>query len=332
MARAKKIPELDYTGNVQVGAQRVLLFRFDEMLNLRETALDFSDIEGVHDMRVASRRLRSALADFLPYLKRRALNRPRRKLKSLASALGEVRDMDVAVDALEKLTKRADADVRKGIEVFINERKLRREQAHAKLTEEIEQDVLQNLRDEFAAGLERAVANQNSQDENNSSDGRESETSFHDAGRCVIEERWRDVRKLSLSLFYPHDSEPLHRMRIAAKKLRYALELFAPAWDDDSLHLFADEASQMQAALGELHDCDVWIDAFGARLKKFEVHHPEMVASVRADGLGQEREAAVWLLQHFVRARTKNYGSALALWREWEKLNFAGRLATQIKQ
>jgi len=332
MAKARPVSDLKCEADARGGARLVLMSRVGEMISLREHALDWADPEGVHGMRVASRRLRSALADFLPYLKRRALNRPRRKLKSLAAALGEVRDMDVAVDALEKLTKRADADVRKGIEVFINERKLRREQAHAKLTEEIEQDVLQNLRDEFAAGLERAIANQSLQLENDSSVGRESETSFHDAGRCVIEERWRDVRKLSLSLFYPHDSEPLHRMRIAAKKLRYALELFAPAWDDDSLHLFADEASQMQAALGELHDCDVWIDAFGARLKKFEVHHHDIVASVRADGLGQEREAAVWLLQHFVRARTKNYGSALALWREWEKLNFAGRLATQIKQ
>ncbi len=332
MARAKKIPELDYGGSVQAGAQRVLLFRFDEMINLREAALDFSDIEGIHDMRVASRRLRSALADFLPFLKKRALNRPRRKLKSLAAVLGEVRDMDVAVDALEKLTKRADADVGKGIEIFISERKLRRERARIKLVTEIEPGVLQNLRDEFTAELERAVADQSLPLENDLSVAQGSETSFHDAGRCVIEERWRDVRKLSRSLFHPHDSEPLHRMRIAAKKLRYALELFAPAWDDDSLHLFADEASQMQTALGELHDCDVWIDAFGARLRKSVPRPINKASSARADGLAQEREAAVWLLQHFVRARTKNYGSALALWHEWENLDFAGRLAAVIKQ
>jgi CHAD domain-containing protein len=46
-----------------------LRVRFDEVVNLRGAALDFRSIEGVHNMRVATRRLRSALRDYTPFMK-----------------------------------------------------------------------------------------------------------------------------------------------------------------------------------------------------------------------------------------------------------------------
>ncbi|MBA2339760.1 MAG: CHAD domain-containing protein [Pyrinomonadaceae bacterium] len=331
MAKAKDIPDLNYNASVQEGAQRVLLFRFDEMINLREAALDFSDIEGVHNMRVASRRLRSALADFASYFRRRELNSSRKKLKTLASALGEVRDADVAIQALDKLASRADADVAEGVGRLIDERKREREDARAKLVKAIDRDDCQNLRAEFVMSLEKAIAKRNSVQENDLRGAHTNGTSFHDAGRGLIEERYLQLRKLSASLFRPHDSEALHDMRIEAKRLRYTLELFAAAWND-SLLSFADEVSQMQTLLGELHDCDVWIDALGTRLKKQHARSERQPDNGLINRWQQNRNASIWLLQHFVRARTKNYQGALALWHEWEKLDFKNSLTTQLCQ
>ena len=56
----------------------------------------------------------------------------------------------------------------------------------------------------------------------------------------------------------PERSEELHQMRIAAKKLRYSIEIFAPLFDgalDEQLAT----AKEVQKILGEIHDCDVWI-------------------------------------------------------------------------
>jgi hypothetical protein len=56
--------------------------------------------------------------------------------------------------------------------------------------------------------------------------------------------------------FDPHgDAETLHNMRIAAKRLRYVLELTAPALGDAAAK-GAREAKQIQTLLGDLHDCD----------------------------------------------------------------------------
>ena len=78
----------------------MLATRFKEMQEWRDAALDWTDPEGVHSMRVASRRLRSVLRDFTPYFRKRPLNSAGKKLKRVADTLGEVRDLDVALMAL----------------------------------------------------------------------------------------------------------------------------------------------------------------------------------------------------------------------------------------
>src|SRR5258708_35338635 len=94
------------------------------MCALRDRALDWNDPEGVHDMRVASRRLRSALADFKPDLRCGTL--PRGRLKMIAAALGTVRDEDVSLLALESLKTKVAEQIAQGIEAIADERRRRR--------------------------------------------------------------------------------------------------------------------------------------------------------------------------------------------------------------
>jgi CHAD domain-containing protein len=123
MAKAKKIEGLDCGATAAAGIRLVLLARFDEMAEYRSAALDFADVEGVHDMRVASRRLRSALRDFGPHVRRPPrLARVRGELKELAGALGTVRDEDVAIAALAKLASIAPEEARVGVEALADER------------------------------------------------------------------------------------------------------------------------------------------------------------------------------------------------------------------
>jgi CHAD domain-containing protein len=64
------------------------------------------------------------------------------------------------------------------------------------------------------------------------------------------------VRVDELYSFDPHGhSETLHDMRIAAKRLRYVLELTGPALGDAAAR-GARHAKEIQTLLGELHDCD----------------------------------------------------------------------------
>jgi len=61
MAKAKRIKGINCNSEAPAGMKLVLVTRFGELIHFHSAALDWSDPEGVHSMRVASRRLRSAL-------------------------------------------------------------------------------------------------------------------------------------------------------------------------------------------------------------------------------------------------------------------------------
>src|ERR1044071_902153 len=119
MAKAKRIRGMKCHGPAAVGIKQVLVTRFAELQSFHDAALDWSDPEGVHSMRVASRRLRSALRDFMPYVRKRGLTSVQKRLKSVADALGEVRDLDVAIMALEKLASNAPGEVSPAVKRLI---------------------------------------------------------------------------------------------------------------------------------------------------------------------------------------------------------------------
>jgi CHAD domain-containing protein len=334
MAKAKVIENLDCEAEAQSGIRLVLYTRFGEMYDLRAAALDFTDIEGVHDMRVASRRLRSAIKDFRDYLGGKK-SVPKRGLKEVADALGDVRDQDVAIVALEKIRAEVEADaevaedVAAGVGRMADERRAVRQAARVKLALKIAERPLADLRSKF---LSRLVKPEDADAASGGADGkrrRESKrgVSFRQAGREVIAARVVKLKKLSNCLHHPSENEPLHRMRIEAKRLRYAMELFTPCWGG-TLTSYAHEVSELQSSLGELHDCDVWIDDLGARLDRKGAGF----ADARAGAREQTRRAAVWLLSHFTKERSKHFREALARWEEWETTGFFAQLESVLNE
>jgi CHAD domain-containing protein len=97
---------------------RIVRRRADELFALADGVLDVDDAEAVHDMRVASRRLRAALEVFTPCFPRRRHAAVLREVKALADALGERRDPDVRLAALAALAADAPPPLRPGIELL----------------------------------------------------------------------------------------------------------------------------------------------------------------------------------------------------------------------
>jgi CHAD domain-containing protein len=98
----------------------------------RREVLDLGEIEGVHDMRVATRRLRAALEVFGPALDRQRAKRALHEVKALAEALGQRRDRDVQLVLLNDLRDHLSGAERHAVELLIDE--LRAEQLQANHT------------------------------------------------------------------------------------------------------------------------------------------------------------------------------------------------------
>lgn len=127
MARAADI-EIGPFEPYALAAARTVRVRADELFAHAEGVLDTSDIERVHDMRVASRRLRAVLEIFEPCFPRADFKTVLGDVKALADALGERRDPDVHVEAMESFAAAVPAASRPGVEALV--RRLRARQAH----------------------------------------------------------------------------------------------------------------------------------------------------------------------------------------------------------
>jgi CHAD domain-containing protein len=132
MAKARDIPGLDGRMAFHTVAREAVGVRAQEMFDHAENVLDTDDIERVHDMRVATRRLRAVLEVFAPAFPRKEHKKILRDVKALADALGARRDPDVQLLTLEAFAEGLAGADRDGLDVFAA--RLRAEQAAGNAT------------------------------------------------------------------------------------------------------------------------------------------------------------------------------------------------------
>lgn len=318
MAKSKQITGIDCDGPAAESIRLVLLVRFEEMCALRDHALEWSDPEGVHDMRVSSRRLRGALRDFTPYLHQRKLSTVLEQIQNIADALGAVRDQDVAILGLQEVGAGAPIEATAMVDKLIQMREATRTRARRKLQQALQKGRLKQLQKDVETALDSATATPKRAKRRAKNADRQAEHTYREVARRVIMERLKDVEKLSWGLYQPLKTKPLHRMRISAKRLRYALELFEPCCGPE-VSRCAKKVAALQSSLGELNDADIWIDTFGKHLDGVD------------EGAKELRGAALWLLDHFVKLHSKHLRSTLKKWSEWEAKELGSRLRQSLQ-
>lgn len=317
LIKTEQIDCIDCDGPVRSGLAPALATRLQEMCTLREAALDWSDPEGVHKMRVASRRLRGALRDFEPYLGKRRIASTLKDLRQIARTLGRVRDHDVAIMTLERTASKAPREVAAGIRRFAELRNENRLEARARLVAVLTPESLSALNTKFKAVLEARPRDPEPlpPKQKVSAGGH---FTYREVARSIILTRLAALEQLSKGLYRPLKTKPLHEMRIAAKHLRYALQLFSPCWGTP-IALLAKNVAGLQSSLGKLHDCDVWIKDFGQTDKR-DVRDLDF----------DHRATVAWLLCHFVKLRGKHLTTAMTQWQEWEKKELSSELRKRI--
>lgn len=145
MAGARKV-ELDCEGSFSEAAAKAVEVRSKEVFAHAEGVLALDQVEGVHDMRVATRRLRAALEIFEPCFPRKRHRKALKKVKALADALGERRDADVEIELLEELAGGAAEADRAAVRRVIEERRARQREANGELAAHVAPKRLRKLR------------------------------------------------------------------------------------------------------------------------------------------------------------------------------------------
>lgn len=248
-------------------ACRVLSHQFSSMLSHEEGTVKGEDIEELHDMRVAVRRMRAAAKVFETYLDSRQLEPHLKGLRRTLGSLGEVRDLDVfrekAEEYLKTLPPGHEHDLDPLFAVLTDEREKARKNMLDYLESEKYRSFIREFSDVLASpeSLILPVTNE----KHDALPHR-----VRDVLPSILYARLADISAYSEWVEGPYlPVERLHRLRIAAKGMRYTLEFFESVLGEDVKSLVK-ELKTFQDHLGNLHDAVIAVDLLGSYLRTGE--------------------------------------------------------------
>jgi CHAD domain-containing protein len=217
-----------------------------------------ADIECVHRARVASRRLRAALRMFRTCFPAKRIKKWDKQIRRLAGELGDARDRDVQIELLcELLCEMTEKACSPGIARLLAQLEHDREAVQVDVLRAIERLRRSKVLDDLLTAAKRMLSGTKEKDPETFGPGAREQ-----AGQYIL----RHVSELLSyqdSLADPEDQKRHHGMRIAAKRLRYTAEIAKPVYRG-RLDPIIDAIKRLQTLLGDIHDCDVWVEHLDA--------------------------------------------------------------------
>lgn len=221
--------------------RKIIAAQFAKVQSLEDAVRSTDNVSAVHDMRVATRRMRSAFRLFSRYYPNKSTRRIRKPVRDLARLLGEVRDLDVMIENLRTFASTLTIEKQRALDPLLADWQARRAQAHRGLVEFLDSaeydewlDRLQDFTETKGPSKGPRVA---------------------DVVPGLIWKRYGKVRQYE-RLVKSIDLATLHRLRIQGKRLRYALEFFSESTGGKGTILL-EPLVALQDYLGELHDADM---------------------------------------------------------------------------
>ena len=248
-------------------AWRVFSQQFARMLSLEKKTRKGEDIEALHDMRVAVRRMRAAAKVFEAYLDSKKLEPHIYGLRRTLGAVGDVRDLDVFQEKVEEYIKKLPSEHEHDLDPLFAVLAEEKEKARKNMLSYFNSEKYASFKKEFSDFLSvpEAWALPTTSRKHDALPHR-----VRDVLPSTLYARFSDISAYSEWVGGPHVSvERLHRLRISAKGLRYTLEFFEDMIGEDA-KIMIEELKSFQDHLGNLHDAVVAIDLLGSFLETGE--------------------------------------------------------------
>jgi CHAD domain-containing protein len=243
---------LEPTDSLAEGGRKVLSFLFGRMLTHEPGTRLGDDIEALHDMRVATRRMRAAFRVFEGGFKKKAIQPLLAGLRKTARVLGQVRDLDVFIEKLQQYRQLLPDSEQAGLQPLLDTWNAKREQARQEMMVYLDSKKYRQFKQDFlkfvtTAGLgAKAIA-----------DNTPTPYQLRHVAPGLIYQRYEAVHAYEI-LLANASIDTLHQLRITFKSLRYTLEFMVEILGDESQRVI-DEVKALQDHLGEMNDAEVAI-------------------------------------------------------------------------
>jgi len=202
------------------------------------------DPEGVHQARVATRRLRSDLRTFRRFIERSRADGLRDGLRTVTRLLGAVRDLDVLQMRLFSVLDQVPQPERRDADAILSTLTMERDDALSLVVEGFRKESFVLLLDDLVEFCARPGFTEAA--------GGPADLTLLKMAR----KPWKKLKKMVAGLPDQPSPEQLHRLRIVVKRARYAAEAVSPVGGEEAEE-FAMQLSELQDVLGEHQDAVV---------------------------------------------------------------------------
>jgi len=233
-------------------ALRIVQFQL-EQYNTRIYGIGYSeDIEYVHELRVALRRLRAVLRVFRMVFSG-VTTEFKTDLKKYAGTLGTVRDIDVFLNYLRTYKSEALEQHLPFLKKLITSEQRKRQRSYKSFLNFFNSDESSKFEDNYYKAVKNAI-----QSVSFVAGSRKSRKFISELAPSVILKPFKTVarKRETLNFFTP---EELHDLRINCKKLRYTCEFFNVIYSGKLSNIIS-HMVQLQDSLGDYHDADIYSD------------------------------------------------------------------------
>ena len=301
----KRTPGVLPTDPMSEAGRKVMYFHLERMLLNEPGSRLGTDIEAVHDMRVATRRLRSALRIFKAYYKPKAIAPILDGLRATAGALGTVRDLDVFIDRLERYQAGLGGEGN-GLAPLIEVCEADREAARATLIAHLDSPAFACFVNDFV----RFTTTSGQGALKNDATTPAAYQVRHVVPRLIYT-RYEAVRTYELVLDRAAIAT-LHALRIEGKRLRYTLEFFEEVLGPEIKQVIQ-FTKKFQDHLGDLNDAEV----AGDLLRDFIARHEQTQAAARIT----ERRSIEQVVQYMAYQYAEKHRLMTTFPQTWQAFN-----------
>jgi len=247
--KAKKHARFETHLTVSETFQTVMRHNLDYLQMWEQEARTPEDIEGVHQIRVTFRRMRSLLNTFRPAIAKKITKPWGEPMRDLAGQLGMARDLDVFIDeALGEIRGKITLPGEERLEGLVRQK---RDAAYEDVRRMLDSEQYARFKADYTQWIDSRGWEQG---ELKKKQRKLLEGNILPFARKVLDLQERAVLEAGAHV-HKDVAEEMHRLRIQCKKLRYTAELFMPVFD--GMDRFIVHMKGLQDLLGVMNDVAV---------------------------------------------------------------------------
>jgi len=264
------------------------------------------DIEFIHRMRVASRRIRSCLPLFEDCFPPKKYRQWRKEVRNITRALREARDADVQIAFLKTYTEKLkEESLRPGVQRFLLRLRQRRERVQPHVIKALDRLLESGVVDDMEKSCRKMRRGSRHAGANS--------PEIYQNALVHITSRLDEMFAHEASVYIPENIKEHHAMRIAVKRLRYTMGVFSPLYEGGLENQLA-VCKKLQDLLGDLHDCDVWMDHLLQFMEDERAYSRDYFG--QDDSFGILEPGLLHLQQHLRERRSAIYEEFAGCWKD----------------